>query len=524
MKSSKSISSSFYILVLIFFFWGFVAASNGIFIPFCKSHFTLNQLQSQLIDTSFYGAYFLGALGLYFYSEYIGYDFLNRIGYKKAIIYGLCISGIGAISMALLAYFNIDSYYLILVSFFIIAFGFSLQQTAAQPLAIAMGASETGAHRLSLAGSVNSIGTLIGPLVVSWLLFGNLADAKTTTFSSIATLYWSLAGLFILAIIIFSFSDIRHIQHDQVLEKSPKASGILKSITLLLLTLIILSIYTPIASLWLIIGALLGIFGLLLWAYSQSKKDAKGWGAMQYPQLVLGMLAIFIYVGVEVSIQSNMGALLQLPQFGAMSEHKISAYISLYWGGLMIGRWIGAISVFNFSTKNKKILMLVIPYLAFAFYLSINMLKGNQVSHLYSYILVIPFLILAAFLGHEKPLKTLLFLSIFGAIGMLIGIFGSGTISLYALLSGGLFCSMMWPCIFSIATMGLEKYTSQGSAFLIMMILGGAILPPLQGALVDAKGIGTQLSYFVPTIGFLLLIVYAVVVKQSLRNQNINLS
>ncbi|MBS1935398.1 MAG: MFS transporter, partial [Bacteroidetes bacterium] len=116
-------------LVIVFFFWGFIAASNSIFIPFCRTHFNLNQFQSQLIGSAFYGAYFIGSLILYLLSGLVGYDILNKIGYKKGIVYGLGISVIGA--LAIIPSANANSFPLILVSFFIVALGFSLQQTAA---------------------------------------------------------------------------------------------------------------------------------------------------------------------------------------------------------------------------------------------------------------------------------------------------------------------------------------------------------------------------------------------------------
>ena len=161
-------------LVSVFFFWGFVAASNGIFIPFCKTHFHLNQFQSQLIDTSFYGAYFFGSLLLYLFSTFSGIDILNRIGYKNGIITGLLMSVVGAISLALVAGNEGATFAMVLACFFMIALGFSLQQTAAQPFAIALGSPATGAHRLNFAGGVNSLGTLLGPLAVSYILFGDL--------------------------------------------------------------------------------------------------------------------------------------------------------------------------------------------------------------------------------------------------------------------------------------------------------------------------------------------------------------
>src|SRR3990170_5876181 len=181
--------SQFGTLITVFFFWGFVAASNGIFIPFCKTHFNLDQFESQLVDAAFYGAYFFGSLILYVLSTVSRVDILNKIGYKSGIIYGLIISVIGAIGMAFISTSESVTFAMVLIAFFTIALGFSLQQTCAQPFAVAMGPEQTGAHRLNLAGGINSIGTLLGPLVVSIVLFGSLTEAKEATLGNIKTLY-----------------------------------------------------------------------------------------------------------------------------------------------------------------------------------------------------------------------------------------------------------------------------------------------------------------------------------------------
>jgi len=215
--------SQFGTLIIVFFFWGFVAASNSIFIPFCKKFFHLDQLQSQLIGSAFYGAYFYGSLILYLMSYMSGVDILNKIGYKKGIIYGLVISVIGALALALISTSANPTFGMVLVAFFIIALGFSLQQTAAQPFAIALGSPETGAHRLNMAGGVNSFGTLLGPLAVSFMLFGSATSTKEATIGNIETVYFFLAGLFTLAAIIFGVSKLPRVTSDESLEKSPKA-------------------------------------------------------------------------------------------------------------------------------------------------------------------------------------------------------------------------------------------------------------------------------------------------------------
>jgi FHS family L-fucose permease-like MFS transporter len=270
---------------------------------------------------------------------------------------------------------------------------------------------------------------------------------------------------------------------------------------------------------WLI-GSLLVIISGLVYAYQRSKKNNAGWGAMQYPQLILGMLGILAYVGVEVTIQSNLGELLKQNDMGGLASSQIAPYISMYWGSLMIGRWAGSISVFNLTDKMKKLLLLVVPLLAFGIIIGINTLAQKDMSPLYSYIICVFVLIAAFFISQDKPTKTLMIFGTLGAIAMLIGLFTSGQIAVYAFLSGGLWCSIMLPSIFTLSLDGLGKHTTQGSAFLIMMIMGGGIIPPLQGKLADL--IGIHQSYWITVICFVYLIIFAIVVKRMLSKQGID--
>ncbi|TXI14058.1 MAG: MFS transporter [Pedobacter sp.] len=523
----KNYGSALYTLVMVFFFWGFLAASNGIFIPFCKTHFQLTQFESQLVDSAFYGAYFIGSLILYLISTGMGYDILNRIGFKNGIIYGLIISVIGALCM--IPAVNSGEYMLILASFFVIALGFSLQQTAANPFAIALGDPATGAHRLSLAGGVNSLGTTVGPIIVTLVLFGTVVATQeqvtNAPISSINSLYLILGGVFLLVAGIFAVVKMPRVTSDEGFEKSGKATRTMLMITGMIITLTIIGnslpeLFGAYTSIILLTIALISVIGILFSANHSAQKNNAGWGAMKYPQLVLGMIAIFVYVGVEVAIQSNMGALLKTPQFGGLNESQISHYISLYWGSLMIGRWTGGISVFNLKKSTKTILTIVVPFVAFGVVLIANRLSGHQVNDLYIYAVCIVVLILANLMAQEKPAKLLMILGILGVIAMIIGLLSTGNIGLFAFISGGLVCSIMWPCIFALSITGLGKFTSQGSAFLIMMILGGAIIPPLQGGLADLTDIHN--SYIIPVLCFAYLAFFAWKVRQILKKQNIH--
>lgn len=526
------------VLISVFFFWGFIAASNGVFIPYCKAKFSLDQFQSQLIDFAFYGAYYLGALALFLVSGSFKVDILNKWGFKNGIIYGLLLSTAGAVAM--IGAVNVGMYGFILGAFFIVALGFSLQQTAAQPFAISMGDPSGGASRLNLAGGVNSFGTTIGPIAVGLVLFGSATVTddmiQSSSLASMMMLYGGVGALFLLAAAIFFMSKkLPSGKSEEKFEDAHKAKNILIIITAIMIAIFsyIFSRYTDeeflnnmanhvhdYAGLVLTIVALFTVVAGLLYAKSSSQKDVHGWGAMQYPQLVLGMLAIFTYVGVEVSIQSNLGELLRQPEFGSISSSDLAPYISMYWGSLMIGRWTGAISVFNIGKSTKNMLFVIVPAIAFLVVLLFNHLAGHDISHLWVYAVCVAIQVVGFFLGNEKPAKTLMVFGLLGVIAMLTGLITEGNIAIYAFMSGGLFCSIMWPCIFSLSVSGLGRYTSQGSAFLIMMILGGGIIPPLQGKLADI--IGIHPSYIVPVLCFAYLTFFAVRVKGILKAQGID--
>jgi FHS family L-fucose permease-like MFS transporter len=531
-KNSKSYGTALYTIITVFFFWGFLAASNGIFIPFCKAHFNLTQFESQLIDFTFYGGYFIGSLGLYFASQITKVDILNKLGYKNGIIYGLVLSAVGALLMVPAV--DSGSFGFILGAFFVIALGFSLQQTAANPFVIALGTPETGANRLNLAGGVNNFGTLLGPLIVSIVLFGSaskLIPAADVKITAINNLYFILAGLYIAVAIFFWVSNLPKVTSDEKIEASHRTNFPLFIIFVafcLVLAAGPLADATGVAKAYYVYAALAIILITLIVSLTIAGKNGEGWGAMQYPQLIYGMIAIFTYVGVEVTIQSNMGSLLKTPEFGGFSAAQIGPYISLYWGSLMIGRWTGAIAVFKLTNATKNILTVVVPFAAFGVVLLANYISGADLSTLYIYALCVVILIVGFYVGQQKPVRTLTIFGLLGVLAMVVGLSTTGTVGRFAFISGGLCCSIMWPSIFALAVAGLGKYTSQGSAFLIMMILGGSIIPPVQGILADStatsfSGIsGIHLSYIIPVFGFAYLAFFAWKAGSVLKKQGID--
>lgn len=527
-------------LVTVFFFWGFIAAGNSVFIPFCKHFFNLDQFQSQLIDFAFYTAYYIGALALFAYGAFGGKDLVGKWGYKMSIVYGLLFSALGAAAMIIAV--NANTFAGMLVGLFIVALGFSLQQTAAQPFAISLGDPSTGTSRVNLGGGINSFGTTIGPIVVAFALFGTTAAVTDEQIASLSLnkviiLYSCVGALFLGAAALFYFS--KKVPAGISIEKVESATKALY--TLIIMTGLLIVVFAPVFNSyktdlshasdsekyamnmyrmkWLLGAMFIVVIGLL-YANLSAKKSSKGWGAMQYPQLVLGMLAIFVYVGVEVAIGSNLSELLKQQEFGGLQSSEAAKYISMYWGGLMIGRWTGAISAFKLSDKTKLMLQFIVPLVAFVIIIGVNTLAKYDMKPLYYYVICVLIQIAAFYLSKDKPARTLMIFGLLGLLAMIVGTLTSGSIAIYAFLSGGLFCSIMWPCIFALSIAGLGKYTTEGSAFLIMMILGGGIIPPIQGKLADV--IGIHQSYWVAAICFAYLAFFAIVVKGILKKQGID--
>ena len=467
--------SQFGVLITVFFFWGFVAASNDILIPVFKKAFNLTQAQSQYVAVAFYVAYTVGSLIYVAISKVMGLDLLNRIGYKNGICLGLVISALGTLLFYPAA--NTGSFNLMLSGLFIVGLGFSLQQIAANPLAIVIGDPKTGAQRLTLAGGINNFGTTIGPLLVSVAIFGSVLSGGTeASIESVKTPYLVLGVAFILVAIFLKFSSVpNHIDLEKLSESEAQDSSKLIH-----------------------------------------RKSALG-----YPQLVLGMIAIFVYVGVEVSTISNLPAYLESPEGLGLETSQIAPFVSLYWASLMIGRWGGAAGAFNVGAGAKRWLTLLLPYVAFGVFLAVNAIMKHEVSQFFGYAAVIVLMILATLASKGNPARMLLYFAACGIAALLIGMFTTGWTSVVAFISVGLFCSTMWPCIFALAIAGLGRHTNQGSSLLIMMIMGGGLVSWAQGALADA--VGVHASFWVGVACFGYLAFYALRAGAALRRQGIDL-
>ncbi len=465
-------NSAFLTLITVFFFWGFVAASNDILIPVFKEKLNLEQWQSQMISFAFYVAYTVGSIIYYLLSKSFGGDILNKMGYKNGIALGLVISACGTLLFYPAA--EMTSFSLMISGLFIVGLGFSLQQTAANPLAIAMGDPSKGSQRLSMAGGINNFGTTIGPLLVSFAIFGSAtATSSVASIESIKTPYLILGAAFLIVAVLFKMSSIPNkIEHVNTEDASSK----------------------------------------------QTLADRKS--ALKYPQLILGMIAIFVYVGVEVSTASN------LPEF--MKQHlntptdKIAPFVSLFWASLMIGRWTSSVGAFNINMGAKKMMQFLMPYIAFGVFLLVNKIANHDITPFYIYSFVIIVLILGDMASKGNPARQLMIYSLIAIAALFIGMMTSGMISVYAFISVGLFCSTLWPCIFTLAISGLGRHTNEGSSFLIMMIMGGGFISLLQGVLASDNILGIQWSYLVGVACFAYLAFYAWKVSSILKEQGID--
>lgn len=464
--NQNSTTRAFATLVSVFFFWGFVAASNDILIPVFKDKLQLEQWQSQMISFAFYVAYTLGALGYMLVSFLMKRDLLGSLGYGKGIALGLVVSAIG--SLLFIPAADSASFPMLLGGLIIVGLGFSLQQTAANPLAIALGSPETGSQRLSMAGGVNNFGTTIGPLLVTAAIYGSMGSGSGSELdvSAVKVPYLVLGGSFILFAAIFYRLDVK-------------------------------------------VEA----------AQSVSAGEDDGKSVLSYKQVWMGMIAIFLYVGVEVSTAGNLSEYLKSNL--NVATRDAAPYISLFWASLMIGRWTSSAGSFNVSDGLKKALRLLLPLAAFGVYLAVNTKAGYQVDGFYPYVGMIAILVLMDFLSKGNPARQLLIYSLCGMIALMVGIFSGGKLAAMAFVSVGLFCSTLWPCIFTLGIAGLGSKMPKASNYLIMMIMGGGVVSVLQGKLASESLLGILNSYWVGVVCFAYLAYYAVSMTAHFKKEGI---
>lgn len=439
---SKNYTSAFISLTFLFFMWGFMTVMNDILIPYLKQVFDLNHTKAMLVQFAFFTSYFVGSV-VYFIVSVTKGDPINKIGYKKGIIIGLIISGIGALLFYPAAQFEMYGFFL--AALFVLGLGFTLLQIAANPYVAILGPPKSASSRLNLAQGFNSLGTTIAPVLGGYLIFTFFKDSSGADAVKIPYLIFAIT-FFIMAIAIK---------------------------------------YTPLPR------------------FTNPDEVAPGFGAFKYRQLVFGMIAIFMYVGGEVSIGSMLISYLKLPEIGGLDAAQASVFVAIYWGGQMIGRFLGAISLSSTNSTLKYLIMISISAIAFV-------VIGITVSFDAAYIYLI-FLILnlvGFFIGKSMPNRTLYIFAFINILLLGIALTSSGETALWTVIGIGLFNSIMWSNIFTLAISGLGKYTSQGSSLLVMMILGGAILPILMGVIADKFGV--HISFIIPVLSYIYIAFYGI--------------
>lgn len=459
--NGASYRGPFAIMTSLFFLWGFMTVFNDILIPRFKEAFQLTYFKAMLVQFAFFGAYFVGSL-LYFIVSATKGDPIAKIGYKNGVVIGLLISAAGSALFWPAA--GAVSYPMFLVALFIVGLGFAMLQIAANPYVTILGPEKTASSRLNLAQGFNSIGTTIGPLIGGWLIFQYFAKTGAHGVDSVKVPYLAFCIVFVALAVVFYFIHLPHVGEGKI---------------------------------------------------------EPGAGALKYPHVVLGVIAIFMYVGGEVAVGSAIINFLGQKSVAGLSEIDASKYVAIYWGGLMIGRFMGAVELSEMKAARKQLLLLVIPLLAYlllwvAKSAPLDALHGESDASLFAqwrdafvanwavFKMYLPFIGLCWLLfqfGRAQAARTLVIFSTTVVVLLLTAILVGGTVAMWCVVAVGLFTSIGWSNTFSLALEGTGVYKSQVSSLLVMAILGGALLPPLQGLVADVTK-NLPLSFVVPLIAY----------------------
>jgi len=429
-------------MTVLFFLWGFMTVFNDILIPRFKVAFTLNYFEAMLVQFAFFGAYFVGSL-IYFTISVVAGDPIAKIGYKNGVVIGLLISATGSAIFWPAA--SIPSYPLFLCALFVVGLGFAMLQIAANPYVTILGPEQSASSRLNLAQGFNSVGTTIGPLIGGWLIFQYFAKTGVQGADSVKVPYLIFSLVFAVIAVVFFFIHLPHVGEGKL---------------------------------------------------------ERGAGALKYPHVVLGIIAIFMYVGGEVSVGSSIINFLGQKSVAGLDAVEASKYVSLFWGGMLIGRFMGAVELSELTMRNKQLLLATIPLAGLSILLA---LRGWGFVHYY-----FPFVILCWILfqfGRAIAARTLMIFALTVVILLFSAILVGGKVAMWCVVAVGLFTSIGWSNTFSLALEGTGVLKSQVSSLLVMAILGGAILPPLQGALADVTK-SLQLSFIVPLVAYLYVAFY----------------
>lgn len=414
---------AFVAMTCLFFFWGFITVLNDILIPFLKESFDLNYTQAMLVQFCFFGAYFIVSP--------LANRLIDKIGFQYGIVVGLLTTALGCLLFFPSADLNV--YVLFLGSLFVLGSGITILQVAANPYVAALGPEKTAASRLNAAQFANSAGTYVGPIVGTSLILG----AAAADASAVQIPYLVMAGVLTAAALLFrviSLPKLTHVEADDGVEQDSLMTHLLFSGAIILAMAFGL---TTVA----------GIIVVAAFAYNLV-------GFRQHRQMVLGALAIFLYVGGEVSIGSFLVNYFADSSIAGMEIAEAGEMVAYYWGAAMVGRFIGAIIMYYVSSTK---------------YLAVN--------------------------------------ALIAILMIVVSMNTSGSVAMWSILAVGFFNSIMFPTIFTLAVKGLGSMTSKGSGLVCQGIVGGALIPVVQG--VAADSIGIQLSFIVPMLCYVYIGWYA---------------
>lgn len=379
-------------LTSLFFMWGFITCLNDILIPHLKAIFDLNYTQSMLVQFCFFGAYFLVSLP--------AGHLVKKVGYQKGIVAGLVVAAFGCLLFYPSA--SMHSYAMFLSALFVLASGITILQVSANPYVTLLGPAKSASSRLTMTQAFNALGTTVAPYLGALFILNEAASAMEVAPSadSVKVPYLILTAALLLLAAIFAWLKLPHISSAET-----------------------------------------------------TKDEVLSGSAWQYRHLVLGALGIFVYVGAEVSIGSFLIIFFGEANIAGLEESQAAKYLTYYWGGAMVGRFIGA------AVMQKLAAGKVLGFNAFA-----------------------------------------------AVILITIAMLSSGSVAMWAILLVGLCNSIMFPTIFSLALNGLGKHTGQGAGVLCLAIVGGAIIPLIQGVIADI--VGVQLSFILPVLCYVYIVYY----------------
>ncbi|HEV2695223.1 MAG TPA: sugar MFS transporter [Verrucomicrobiae bacterium] len=439
----------FAIMTVLFFMWGFMTMFNDILIPRFKEAFTLDYFRAMLVQFAFFGAYFIGSLA-YFIISATTTDPIARMGYKNGVVIGLLISATGS-ALFWPAAATMLSYPLFLAGLFIVGLGFAILQIAANPYVTILGPERKASSRLNLAQAFNSLGTTIGPLIGGYLIFQYFAKTGVHGADSVKVPCLAFCIVFVLLAVVFFCIRLPHVGEGKI---------------------------------------------------------ERGIGALKYPHVQLGVLAVFMYVGGEVAIGSTLISFLGQSSVAGLNTVEASKYVSLFWGGMLIVRFKGAVELSEMKKVNKKLALVAIPIAGLLLFWILR--SWNSDTHQFDFAgggsivkNYLPLLGLCWVLFQFDKAFAGPTLLIFGTtivILLAISMFQGGKLAMWCIVSIGLFTSIGWPNIFSLALDRMGVYKSQVSSLLVMAILGGALLPPIQGFIADHHGL--QISFIVPLLAY----------------------